>query len=162
LILVPIVYTSTYAWYFVKGHSIIEFFKVQKYIMNFYSTGAKVPVPGTILPLLLFGVWLTHFGAIQRIPEWHVGWPLLFLITYYGIHKRYSFIPPSIQLLFLWIVVYGIFLCFTPIYPRYLLLVLPFLYNLCIWAILEVSKVGKVSELSEGKSPQSPFSRGNN
>lgn len=141
------VYLLTYLWYFVLGHSLIDFLKVQKYIANFYSIGAKAPMFGTVFPMFFQGTWYTHFGTIVDVPEWHFGWTVLSitaLVAMFFVKQK----TRPIVFLIVWIVLYMAFLSYAPVFPRYLLLLLPFLYNLAIWVISK-SIPGKLSLLQE-------------
>lgn len=129
------VFLLTYSVYFFKGHNLIEFLGVQKWILNFYTGGAKGD-PTTALQMLVTGNWPTWWGEVQRVPEWSILWPIaLFACAYYLYkvvlkRKLYS----SVLLLF-WIIIYLVFLAFVPVWSRYLLLVLPFMYTLSVWVV---------------------------
>lgn len=43
----------------------------------------------------------------------------------------------------IWLFIYLLFLSFIPMFPRYLLLALPFLYNMAIWQIIMGIKSAK-------------------
>lgn len=131
-----VVYLATYLQFFLLGNSFIDFLKVQKFIFMFYLTGAKAPFFGTVIPLLFSGTWFTHFQTVEKVPEWRILWPIIFIMS--AIAYRYlSKINIGVNVMFLWVIVYLLFLSFTPPFPRYLLLLLPFLYNLSIWVLLK-------------------------
>lgn len=124
----------TYLRFFSLGHNFIDFLKVQKYIVSFYSVGAKTPFLGTVFPLIFLGKWYTHFSKVQAVSEWNILWPLSSIISaFIGIRKNKFQFP--VILIISWCIVYMIFLSLTPVFPRYLLLLLPFLYNLAVWFI---------------------------
>jgi len=131
------VFILTYTSTFLHGHNLLYFLKVQKYILHFYSSGAK-PVIGAVFPMIFSGTWFTWFGSIQRVSEWNIIWPIALILTgiggYLGFRKKYSIVVFQL----IWIVFYLTFLSFTPIFARYLLLLLPFLYNLSIWVLYAV------------------------
>ncbi|HEX8965872.1 MAG TPA: hypothetical protein VF820_05570 [Patescibacteria group bacterium] len=133
-----VVYLATYLQTFLHGHDFIYFLKVQKYILHFYSVGAK-GVIGAVYPMLLTGTWYTWFSPVQHVAEWSLLWGIAFLESIIGIvlsvinrkkEKEWLFVS-------IWLVVYFAFLTITPIFARYLLLALPFLYNLSIWVFLK-------------------------
>lgn len=132
-----IVFTLTYIKYFLLGHSLREFLGVQKWIVNFYSEGVK---GSPIIPweILFTGHWHTWWDTYETVKEWHVGWVLIFFIALSAvitiIKKRYT---NPITLVAIWIVSYFAFLCLIPTWPRYLLLILPFLYTLAVWIVTE-------------------------
>jgi hypothetical protein len=133
--LVGVIYVLSYLRFFVLGHSFFDFLALQKYIINFYAIGAKA-VHHSVWEMIMTGNWPTWFGTTQRVDEWQITWPLLLLsFIYTSIHiirKKTLGIPFFIQL---WVVGYLLFLSVVPVFPRYLLLILPFLYNLTIWVI---------------------------
>lgn len=130
-----LVFLATYFRYFLTGNSIRDFLGVQKWILNFYSMGAKGEF---ITPwrLLLTGEWQTWFSGVQRVPEWHIGWVVLFVLSVISIFTliKNRKIDPTL-LIAIWVVGYLLFISFIPMWPRYLLLLLPFMYNLLIWRL---------------------------
>lgn len=134
-----LVFVATYARTFLLGHSLGYFIQVQKYIMHFYMTGAK-GILGAVMPMLLWGQWYTWFSPAQKVSEWSFLWPVGLLGTlstlYFWLKNKDSLV--LFQLL--WVGFYLAFLCITPIFSRYLLLLLPFMYNLTIWSFCELIK----------------------
>lgn len=128
------VFLLTYLRFFLLGHNFIDFLKVQKHIINFYSVGAKSPFWGTIFPLIFLGKWYTHFSTVQFVKEWNLIWPLSSVVSFFSVIRKDKFEFPVI-LIISWCIVYVVFLSVIPVFPRYLILLLPFLYNLFIWVI---------------------------
>ncbi len=129
-----VVYVLTYLRFFILGNSFINFLKVQKFIYTFYTTGAKAPFIGTVFPFLFSGTWYTHFSTVEHIAEWSIKWPIISIISLISFIYR-PLKHKAICLMVIWIILYLTFLSLTPPFPRYLLLLLPFLYNLFIWVI---------------------------
>jgi len=128
-----LVFTAGYFRFFMLGHNVIDFLKVQKWIINFYSEGAKGSLI-TIWQILASGTWPTWWGQTLKVGEWWVGWPILLIISLCSaIYFKDSL--GKMRLIVLWVVVYLVFLMVVPAWPRYLLLLLPFLYNLSIWGL---------------------------
>jgi len=132
-------FLATYLQYFLDGHSLRAFLGVQKYIVTFYAIGAK----GSLITpweMIFTGKWHTWWRAYIPVNEWHIGWIVLFLLSVFSlcimVISRYK---NPLLLIAIWLLVYLVFLSFIPTWPRYLLLVLPFLYNLSIWIITQVS-----------------------
>ncbi len=137
----PIIFTLSYVMYFVQGGTFFGFLGVQKWIAHFYTTGAKAPY-GIVYPMILFGQWHTWFAGVQKVTEWTILWPISFIgsifaglgfIMEYVRQKKVKIEHSGRVLIFLWVCSYLVFLTFTPVFPRYLLLLLPFMYNLTIW-----------------------------
>ena len=130
-----LVFILTYARFFFDGHSIIEFLKVQKWIVDFYSNGVKGSMFSP-LEILSTGTWNTWWGESIHVPEWHLGWVILFFVSLaagFLIVQKDKYDPVGIFVV--WFVVYLLFLSFIPMWPRYLLLLLPFMYNLSVWVL---------------------------
>lgn len=135
-----VVFTLSYIQFFILGNSFIEFLGVQKWIINFYSSGAQ----GSFMApweILFTGKWHTWWGEYMYVSEWHLGWPLLVLFSLYALYKIIrERIKEPIVLCAIWIIIYFIFLSVVPTWPRYLLVVLPFMYNLAIWSLVKGKK----------------------
>ncbi len=131
------IFLLTYFRYFMLGHGLRQFLGVQKWIVLFYANGAK-PDPLNVPQMLLIGRWSTWWGQASHIPEWRISWAILFFGFFayliYMVAKRKM---DEIGLLAIWIVCYLLLFVFVPVWPRYLLLVLPFMYNLTIWLLLK-------------------------
>lgn len=130
-----LVFLLTYARYFLLGHNLREFLGLQKWIITFYETGAK-GTAGAAWQILLSGKWPTWWGTVEQVNEWSLLWPLSLVAALFYIYK----VLPRRRLykstlLGFWIIVYLIFLTFVPVWPRYLLLVLPFMYILAVWVL---------------------------
>jgi predicted membrane-bound dolichyl-phosphate-mannose-protein mannosyltransferase len=138
LFLLPISLASfalSYFRYFSLGHSLRQFLGVQKWILAFYQTGAKAPL-GSVWPMLATGKWSTWWSEPIRVTEWQLTWPLLLIVSLVFlisnlVKKKFD----HFWLLTLWIFGYLLFLSFVPVWPRYLLVVLPFMYNLAVWQL---------------------------
>lgn len=132
-------YIFTYTATFLHGHDILYFLKVQKYIVHFYATGTK-GVLGAVFPMLVTGNWYTWFGGVERVPEWLVTWPLISLGAIVSFLVWVKHKSSAILFQLIWVGFYMLFLIVTPLFARYLLLLLPFLYNLSIWSLSAVIK----------------------
>lgn len=133
-------YTLAHFQLFLVGHDLRYFVSLQSYILHFYQTGAQ-GIFGAVIPLILSGYWFTWFDQDRFIKEWSFIWPIISLLSLFAslqFFKRSNFTNPFI-LLVLWSIFYLGFLCLTPVFPRYLLLLLPFLYNLSIWFLFRGS-----------------------
>lgn len=129
------IFLLTYAVFFVHGNSLQKFLGVQKWIYNFYVTGAKGD-PLAPIQMIFTGQWSTWWGQLQYVSEWNILWPLSFIASSYYLYYVFSKRKRYQSVLFgIWIVIYFVFLTFIPIWPRYLLVTLPFMYNLAIWVL---------------------------
>ena len=106
---------------------------VQKWALNFYAVGAKGD-PSAALQILFIGNWPTWWGETLRVNEWTIMWSLSLLATIYYIYMIITKRKSNPTILFgIWIAIYLLFLSFIPVWPRYLLLILPFMYTLSVW-----------------------------
>ncbi len=146
-------YFVVYLPFFLKGGSLIDFLKAQKWIINYWKTSYVSTIPGQIFIYFLIGFnkgW--YEGAVwERIPEWTIFWPIyiiLFLIQIrYIINLTIKFIRSQInfsvikELYINLIILILIFLMIPmPVFVRYLLLTLPFLILTTVKKISEVMK----------------------
>lgn len=133
-----LVFLLTYSRYFFLGHNLREFLGLQKWIINFYETGAK-GAPNAAWQILLTGKWPTWWGPVIKVSEWSILWPFSLIASIYYIYKV---VPNRRQyksiFLGFWVMAYLIFLSFVPVWPRYLLLVLPFTYILSVWVLSKI------------------------
>ena len=137
-IIALVVFIISYFRFFWLGNSFLDFLKVQKWIINFYSIGAKAQL-GSVWLMLASGKWLTWWNGVQHVPEWWIGWTAL-LVLFVGYlvrlvkEREFKHVP----LVAIWLLIYLFFLTFIPVWPRYLLLVLPFLYIVAFIVLKEL------------------------
>lgn len=118
----------SYFQYFLLGHSLRDFLGAQKWILNFYAQGAK-GVFGSVIPMLFAGRWYNWFGPVEKVNEWNLLWPILAVsAAIWTLVSRIKGKSGGLLIISLWILCYFIFLLFVPVWPRYLLLLLPFFY----------------------------------
>lgn len=136
LLVIPVIYTGAHIQYFLLGNNLWDFLAAQKWIVHYYSIGAKA-TPGIIFPMIFSGTWYTWWNGIIKIDEWTILWPAIFTISI--VYSFYSLFVKKqrnlITIVSLWIAFYLAFLSIIPVSPRYLLLLLPFMYNLAIWVL---------------------------
>lgn len=143
LILMPITlfsFMATYTQFFLLGHSIRSFLGVQKWIWNFYSGGVKVPIGG-VFPMIIGGWWRTWWDGTIRVGEWNIFWLLGFVAFILIIFVRGE--RKKVFSIWIWSLFYLIFLSNVAVWPRYLLMVLPFFYT--ILTVLVRKAVSRVS-----------------
>jgi hypothetical protein len=113
------------------GNGIVDIFRVHKYVAAIYLQSQLKAHIGAIWSVLMSGQFPNIItGSMMKISEWSVLWPI---ITIFGVLSAFRALikrENNIFLKGLSIFVMTILLIFTfiPSYPRYLVLVLPFLY----------------------------------
>lgn len=128
-----IIYTVTYASFFLHGNSIRAFFGAQKWIFLFWknnsiNTGEYF---GNIVPLVLFNKWHVWWGTKGYISfvHWSIFWPLFFILgvlsSIFLITKKKSKQDnhQAGLLLSLWVIIAVAYLMFIPVSPRYLMII---------------------------------------
>lgn len=131
------VYVLSYIIFFLKGNSFLEFLSLQKFILNFYLTGAKGNF-GSIISLITVGHWSTWWGSSQFISEWTPFWTVSFILSLFSLFKiKKIWGNSNLALIATWIFSYILLLITAAVFPRYLLLLLPFMYNLAVWVLFE-------------------------
>jgi hypothetical protein len=122
-----ITFILSYARYFTQGHTFREFMGVQKWIFLFYkqtSIDVSKLIGNYVLLILLnrWRVWSTGY-PIVHYEHWSILWPFVFIGGIVSIFKQLKdkkhFFAP---ILIAFAGVYGVYLFFVPIFPRYLLL----------------------------------------
>lgn len=127
----------TYSRYFFLGHNFREFLGVQKWILNFYTIGVKGTL-GMVFPMLLLNQWSTWWNGIIKISEWQITWPILLIASsWYLVSSILKRKRDGLFLIVIWLVIYLMFLFFIPVWPRYFLLIIPFLYLLSTHLVKE-------------------------
>ncbi len=143
-----LVHLASYTNYFLHGNSLRSYLGVQKFIYEFYRSGApSVPI-GSYWLLVLFNRWRVWWGAAWgefytlTTQEWRPLWPVAVIILIYfsfqyarRLKSRSSPSHSSVYLLVHWLLVYSLFLTFIGGWPHYLLLFLPFAYLLLIYLL---------------------------
>ncbi|HEV2339163.1 MAG TPA: glycosyltransferase family 39 protein [Patescibacteria group bacterium] len=119
-----------YGRYFALGYSIKDFLKLQKYIIAFYAK-SHLPVHHKALFDIFF---LGKFpdisnGVLTVIQEWWIIWPISIIVSIFGMINIWITHHSLVKKMLTLYVIAAIFLfLFIPVYTRYILLVLPFLY----------------------------------
>lgn len=127
-------YMASYLQYFISGHSILDWLKVQKWIFAFYEKGGVLPKVGSIFSTIFLNQYKNLFSEVAHaIEEWTALWPL---ITVYGLIGLFVFWKNNThkQQKALWLCLFAtavfLFIVYTfiPFWIRYFVLLLPFLY----------------------------------
>lgn len=137
LVLWPVFFIFTYARFFILGNNFVDFLKVLKYFLNYYSTGAKSQNHLMVLYMIFLGKWPTWWAGVLRVDEWNLLWPVSFLASLFYFKKFKVLVKDPVFITIIWSIIYLCFLLIIPVSPRYLLLLFPFLYNVLAWILLK-------------------------
>lgn len=130
--------------FFLDGNSLINFLNLQKYMFSFYLKSQLVAHKEAIWQTLFLGIFpeISNRNLIS-IKEWWIMWPVAAIIA----------LPSSLIAIFKkngslsWqgfgILLLGglILYTFIPSYPRYLLIVLPFIYLFFVKTLLNIHNI---------------------
>lgn len=144
LISAILAYLVPYLPYFLLGHSILDWLKVQKWIFSFYLHGVSGSNIGSILTTIFMNRY-QNFATRAWGPAdfWSFIWPmsiLSILLSWWILWKN------SVTHQFQWIVLAslgtGVFILYIaiPFWPRYLMLLLPLTYLLLISVVARMQK----------------------
>ena len=130
---VAIGYLLPYTYSFITGFGLTDWIRLQRWMTSWWAGNARVPWGG-IFSIIFTGNWHTWWGNrdIIAVGEWTPLWPLaavLGFISIFQIIKNRNY--PGL-LLWLWCIFYLLFLSVTSPFPRYLILLMPFLYLLTL------------------------------
>lgn len=139
IITASLTYLSVYSRYFFLGHSLIDFLKLQKWMVSFYLHGTIKPNTGSILTTILFNRYQNLFShSWENVKEWSFTWPISFMGT---LVDRYRSLPRWVfMLLMIMLVLYT----FIPFWTRYAIIILPFLY---LGVVLAIQRMRWLSRL---------------
>lgn len=141
LIAIFIVYIN----YFMVGHSLFDFVKLQKYMISFYRLSHLDVHLGAIWKVLFLGQFPDIVTGIpSSVQEWWLVWPVITIIGLLAAFK----ILLSKNILIIWKMI-SIFVLLSlfvyssiPFYPRYLIIILPFLYLLSVRGVGDFLSIG--------------------
>lgn len=127
-----------YTQYFLLGNSLIDFIRLQKYIFSFYYKSQLISHFGAIWHSLILGNFINiSGGGITRVSEWWILWPVSFFVSLFAFlnllikKDKNNFLKGLGFFTFLSLIIFGL----IPSYPRYLLILIPFLYILFVYFI---------------------------
>lgn len=116
--------------FFLDGNSLNDLFKLEKYVVSFYLKSQVIASKIAVWSTLLLGKFPEiNSGKIVNVEEWWAMWPLSAILiaplTVIEIFRKNNWVWKGIVFFILFsFLTYTVF----PFYPRYLLLILPFVY----------------------------------
>ena len=126
-------YLIPYLQYFSLGHSMVDWLRLQKWIVNFYLNSNLMPNFASEITTLLFNRYQNIFSRLpQPVAEWSLAWPVVTIAGFVSavqIVRLKKQIPQWLPVLF-FVVPTFLFFLIIPFWTRYLLVILPFLYLL--------------------------------
>ncbi len=124
-------YVTPYIVFFVQGHTLLDWLKIQKWIVTFYRHSNLTPTWGSVVTTLLFGSYQNIFSRLwERANEWSPAWAVLFFSSFGALGlsiRRKSLSAQWIVMFILIFITLGLY-AVLPFWTRYLVTVLPLLY----------------------------------
>jgi len=124
-------YLAPYAVYFAHGHTLIEWLKIQKWIISFYRHSNLTPTWGSAITVLMSGRYQNIFSREWLVAsEWSPSWAIFFLASigsgffWISMKRRDSRWGILLGLLLAILCLYSV----IPFWTRYFVLVVPLLY----------------------------------
>lgn len=145
-------YILCYFGYFINGHTFRDFLGLHKWIVVFYQQSLVRVYWGAPIFMLIFNRWETWwsgtwFGEHQVVTAsaFNLFWPAVTfvcsVIFFNAIKRMNIFFKKKSAILTLWVVAYLLFLFNSPIWPRYLLLIIPLMYILALEFLIKERKL---------------------
>ncbi|OGF99980.1 hypothetical protein A2Y99_01500 [Candidatus Gottesmanbacteria bacterium RBG_13_37_7] len=126
-----------YVNYFHLGNNLIDYLKIHKYMYSIYSQ-SKLPIHHDALWRVIFTGKFPAIdsGKLSPVSEWSINWPFSLILFFLSL-KRLFFNRSEKNFILKGMVIFItaaiLFYSFIPSYPRYLSVVIPFIYILAIY-----------------------------
>jgi len=153
LIFVPIIFLLNYTPLFLKGNIFANFFNLYLAIFRLYRSYLPDYPWGEIWRLLATGQWRVWFGNSQfvKVPEWNIFWPLTLLSLAGSVFLVKNSKNEALIITATFSLFYLITNSFHVLFPRYLLVFLPFGYVLLVFWVQKIfQQFVKVFKLEGG------------
>ncbi len=124
-------YLAPYAVYFTQGHTLVDWLKIQKWIITFYSHSNLTPTWGSVVTTLFFGTYQNIFSRLwEKANEWSPSWGLLLfsLLAALGMWLRMPKKDMRWAVLFILSLATLMAYAGIPFWTRYLVTLLPLFY----------------------------------
>lgn len=136
---------------FAFGYSFHAFLGIQKYIFLYHQS--QIILPFSVWSLLLLNHWYVWFGDKPVISDsqWQITWPIITCLSFitaimYLMRKRSNSpkqkLPQTkntnIEILMIWSICYLIFLSSGQTFSRYLIILLPILYIISTYGVMQM------------------------
>ncbi|MBI3985245.1 MAG: hypothetical protein HY344_04925 [Candidatus Levybacteria bacterium] len=133
----------SYSRVFAFGYTFNKFLGIQKWVFLYHQSFLILPF--SVWPLLLLNKWYVWFGDKPVISDgqWLFTWPIITIISIITIVlyilKR---IPreKNLEVLMAWVSIYLLFLSLGQVFSRYFVILIPILYIISLYGIVEVVK----------------------
>src|SRR5882724_3881820 len=138
-----IILLLSYIRVFAFGYTFNRFLGIQKWVFLYHQ--GQLILPFSVWPLLFFNQWHVWFGNKPVIADtqWSITWPLITIISFLTIILYlFNKIPKikNVEILMIWILCYLAFFSIGQIFSRYFLILIPCLYIVSLYGIVQIIK----------------------
>ena len=136
----------SYVRVFAFGYTINKFLGIQKWVFLYHRSQLILPL--SIWPLILFNKWYVWYGnkPVVADSQWVITWPFITLLTiitiFLGILRKIK-LNEKIWVLIVWVTLYFGFFSFGQISSRYFVILIPILYVISFYGIIECVRIIK-------------------
>ncbi|MCR4264096.1 MAG: phospholipid carrier-dependent glycosyltransferase [Candidatus Roizmanbacteria bacterium] len=118
-----------YFGFFLKGHSLMEFINITRYMIGFYRESELTTHWGALLSVLFIGKF-PHIasGESTNVIEWSIMWPISSILFFAFLVSQRKLLTTEFKGVAWYIIISLLIYLSIPAFPRYLLMVTPFLY----------------------------------
>ena len=136
-LLIPIIigaiigYMLLYSQYFLHGHTLLDWIKIQKWMVSFYLHSNLTPTWGSAISVLFTGMYQNIYSRIWLpASEWSPVWGILMFTSCTTLIARVRSRIPNRQNDVLLATLFAVILLYTciPFWTRYFVVILPILY----------------------------------
>ena len=137
-------YLISYLGYFLSHHTLLDWLKFQKWVLNFYQTSQVGTNFGSAFTFFISGRYRSLFETNWLTAEtWTASWPIIFLVCSIFLIKnrrQLSLMAGANKIIVIFAYVILLIFCLLPFFPRYLTLVIPFFYLILADLLLSNAK----------------------
>lgn len=137
ILIITFIYLSGYLVYFIN-HDFLGFVKMHVDLVRFFRSYVPEYPKGEIFRIIFFAQWKKWFGdfGLIHVSQWTPLWPtcIFFSLVFFRKMKREAY------LLYFWVLAWLIFISFKIVFPRYLLVIEPFIYILATYVFANLVK----------------------
>ncbi len=130
-----------YLRFFILGNSVIDFIKLEKYVLSFYLKSQLKVHFGSFLESVFIGYFpQINSSGLVKVNEWTLFWPIsivLSVLTTIKLYKKDIFVKYIGILIVISLFIFSL----IPSFPRYFLMIFPFSSLLMVVFIKEFFKV---------------------
>jgi len=133
----------SYIRVFAFGYTINKFLGIQKWVFLYHKSLLILPL--SVWPLILLNKWYVWYGnkPVVADSQWIITWPFITMLTFatavLGVLRKIK-LNSNLWILIAWTIFYFAFFSFGEISSRYFVILIPILYIIAFYGVVEVLK----------------------